>query len=173
MALTETESIARIEVLPETHVIQVQRARRVIRDGAEVVSSSYHRSAYTLTEDLTHEDPLVQAIAQTVRTGVAGTPPPAPPSRVIPTRTFLRFFTVDEEAVFDAAAEADPRARVLMRRLLAGESVNLDHPEVPVGLQMLREFVLSQPLESPARVWANAEVADLRIARILSGQPPA
>jgi hypothetical protein len=61
MALTKETVIDKIEVL-ESGVIQVRSAIRVLEDGA-VLSSSYHRHVLQPGDNLTNEDPKVQAIA--------------------------------------------------------------------------------------------------------------
>lgn len=61
MALTKEVVIDKIEVL-ESGAIQVRQVTRVLEDG-QVLSSSYHRHVLQRGDDLTNEDPKVQAIA--------------------------------------------------------------------------------------------------------------
>lgn len=61
MALTKETVIDKIEVL-ETGAIQVRQATRILEDG-NLLSQSYHRHALQPGDDLTNEDPKVQAIA--------------------------------------------------------------------------------------------------------------
>lgn len=61
MALTKEVVIDKIEVL-ETGAIQVRQATRVLEDG-NVLSTSYHRHVLQKGDDLTNQDPKVQAIA--------------------------------------------------------------------------------------------------------------
>jgi len=61
VALTKEVVIDKIEVL-ESGAIQVRQVTRVLEDG-QVLSSSYHRHVLQRGDDLTNEDPKVQAIA--------------------------------------------------------------------------------------------------------------
>ena len=61
MALTKETVVDKIEVL-ESNAIQVRSCIRVLEDG-EVLSSAYHRHVLQPGDDLSSEDPKVQAIA--------------------------------------------------------------------------------------------------------------
>lgn len=61
MSLVKEVVIDKIEVL-ESGAIQVRQVTRVLEDG-QVLSSSYHRHVLQRGDDLTNEDPKVQAIA--------------------------------------------------------------------------------------------------------------
>jgi hypothetical protein len=61
MALTKETVVDKIEVL-ESGAIQVRAAVRVLEDG-QVLSQSYHRHVLQPGDDLSGEDPKVQAIA--------------------------------------------------------------------------------------------------------------
>ena len=64
--LTEETVIDKIEVLPELNIIQVRRATRVLRNN-ETIATTLHRTTYTIEADVSHEDPLVQALMQVIR----------------------------------------------------------------------------------------------------------
>lgn len=66
MALTEIIKVDQIELV-ENNIIQVRTATIIERDGTEI-SRSYHRHVLTPGEDVTNEDPKVQAIANAVWT---------------------------------------------------------------------------------------------------------
>jgi hypothetical protein len=61
MSLVKEVVIDKIEVL-ESGAIQVRQVTRVLEDG-NLLSSSYHRHVLQRGDDLTNEDPKVQAIA--------------------------------------------------------------------------------------------------------------
>jgi hypothetical protein len=61
MALTKEVVIDKVEVL-ESGAIQVRQATRILEDG-NPLSQSYHRHVLQPGDDLTNEDPKVQAIA--------------------------------------------------------------------------------------------------------------
>ena len=66
MALTETTKVDLIEVT-ENSYIQVRTATVIERDGVEI-SRTYHRNAIPPGEDVSNEDPKVQAIANAIWT---------------------------------------------------------------------------------------------------------
>lgn len=66
MALTEIIKVDQIELV-ENNIIQVRTATIIERDGTEI-SRSYHRHVLIPGEDVTNEDPKVQAIANAVWT---------------------------------------------------------------------------------------------------------
>ena len=66
MALTETIKVDQIELV-ETNHIQVRTATIIARDGVEI-SRSNHRHVLAPGDDVTSEDPKVQAIANAVWT---------------------------------------------------------------------------------------------------------
>jgi hypothetical protein len=66
MALTEITKVDQIELV-ETNHIQVRTTTIIERDGIEI-SRSYHRHVLTPGDDVTNEDPKVQAIANAVWT---------------------------------------------------------------------------------------------------------
>ena len=66
MALTEITKVDQIEVV-ETNHIQVRTATIIERDGVEI-SRSNHRHVLAPGDDVTSEDPKVQAIANVVWT---------------------------------------------------------------------------------------------------------
>jgi hypothetical protein len=66
MTITETIKVDQIELL-ETNHIQVRTATIIERDGTEI-SRSYHRHVVAPGDDVTNEDPKVQAIANAVWT---------------------------------------------------------------------------------------------------------
>jgi len=66
MALTETTKVDQVELV-ETNHIQVRTATIIERDGEEI-SRSYHRHILSPGDDVTNEDPKVQAIANAVWT---------------------------------------------------------------------------------------------------------
>jgi len=66
MALTETTLIDRIEIV-ETNSIQVRTATIIKRDDTEI-SRTFHRHVKHPGEDITNEDPKVQAIANAIWT---------------------------------------------------------------------------------------------------------
>ena len=66
MALTEITKVDQIELV-ETNHIQVRTATIIERDSVEI-SRSYHRHVVAPGDDVTNEDPKVQAIANAVWT---------------------------------------------------------------------------------------------------------
>mgnify|MGYP000246505226 CR=1 FL=1 len=66
MALTETTKIDQIEVL-ENGTIQIRIATIIQRDDVEI-AKTYHRHAVAPGEDISNEDPKVQAIANAIWT---------------------------------------------------------------------------------------------------------
>jgi hypothetical protein len=66
MALSETTKVDQIELV-ETNHIQVRTATIIERDGQEI-SRSYHRHILAPGDDISSEDPKVQAIANAVWT---------------------------------------------------------------------------------------------------------
>ena len=66
MALTETTKVDKIELI-ENNSIQIRTATIIERDGIEI-SRSFHRHAKHPGEDVSTEDPKVQAIANAIWT---------------------------------------------------------------------------------------------------------
>jgi hypothetical protein len=66
MALTETTKVDKIEII-ENGSIQIRTATIIERDGTEI-SRSFHRHIKHPGEDVTNEDPKVQAIANAIWT---------------------------------------------------------------------------------------------------------
>jgi hypothetical protein len=66
MALTETTIIDKVELV-ENNSIQVRTATIIERDGTEI-SRSFHRHVVSPGDDVTNEDPKVQAIANAIWT---------------------------------------------------------------------------------------------------------
>jgi len=66
MALEKQVAIDKIEVL-ENGCIQVREITRIVEDGKEL-SASYHRWALVPTDDVSTQDPKVQAVANAVWT---------------------------------------------------------------------------------------------------------
>ena len=66
MALTETTKVDQIE-LTETNTIQVRTATIIERDGIEI-SRTFHRHVVVPGDDVSTEDPKVQAIANAIWT---------------------------------------------------------------------------------------------------------
>jgi hypothetical protein len=66
MALTEKTIIDKVE-LTEVNIIQVRIATIIERDGVEI-SRTFHRHAIAPGEDISNEDPKVQAIANAIWT---------------------------------------------------------------------------------------------------------
>ena len=66
MALIEKIIIDKIEVV-ETNSIQVRTATIIEKDGVEI-ARTYHRHVKHPGEDITNEDPKVQAIANAIWT---------------------------------------------------------------------------------------------------------
>jgi hypothetical protein len=66
MSLTEKKIVDKIEVV-ETNSIQVRTATIIERDGVEL-TRTFHRHVVTPGDDVTNEDPKVQAIAKAIWT---------------------------------------------------------------------------------------------------------
>jgi hypothetical protein len=66
MALIEKTIVDKVE-LTEVNTIQVRTATIIERDGTEI-SRTFHRYVVSPGEDITNEDPKVQAIANAVWT---------------------------------------------------------------------------------------------------------
>jgi hypothetical protein len=66
MALTEITKVDQIELV-ETNHIQIRTATIIERDGTEI-SRTFHRHVLTPGDDVTNENPKVQAIANAVWT---------------------------------------------------------------------------------------------------------
>lgn len=61
--LTEETVIDRIDVDALRGSVLVRRATFVLRDGVRQPNPTYHRNGYDPGQDVSHEDPRVQAIA--------------------------------------------------------------------------------------------------------------
>ena len=66
MALTETIIIDKIELV-ENNSIQVRTATIIEKDGVEI-AKTYHRHVVSPGDDVSNEDPRVQAIANAIWT---------------------------------------------------------------------------------------------------------
>jgi hypothetical protein len=66
MALTETTKVDQIEVVGD-YTIQVRTTTIIERDGTEI-SRTFHRHVVSPGNDVTNEDPKVQAIANALFT---------------------------------------------------------------------------------------------------------
>jgi hypothetical protein len=66
MALIEKTIVDKVE-LTEVNTIQVRTATIIERDGTEI-SRSFHRHVVSPGDDVTNEDPKVQAIANAIWT---------------------------------------------------------------------------------------------------------
>jgi hypothetical protein len=66
MALTETVKVDLIEVT-EVNTVQVRTATVIAKDGVEL-TRTYHRHVVSPGEDISNEDPKVQAIANAIWT---------------------------------------------------------------------------------------------------------
>ena len=66
MALTEITKVDQIEVT-ENNSIQVRTATIIEKDGTEI-AKTYHRHVVSPGNDVTNEDPRVQAIANAIWT---------------------------------------------------------------------------------------------------------
>jgi hypothetical protein len=66
MALTETTKVDQIELV-ENNSIQIRTATVIEKDNVEI-SRSFHRHVKHPGEDITNEDPKVQAIANAIWT---------------------------------------------------------------------------------------------------------
>lgn len=62
MSLSKEVVIDKIEVV-ENGIVQVRQVTRIMEDGQQL-SSSYHRWTLTPGQDVSDQDPRVQAIAQ-------------------------------------------------------------------------------------------------------------
>ena len=67
MALTERCENDKIEIVGQYKAVQVRCATIIERDGVEV-SRTYHRHVLAPGDDITNEDPKVQAVANAVWT---------------------------------------------------------------------------------------------------------
>lgn len=47
MALIEQRILKQVTMLPQSNTINVQWANQIVRDGSEIVSETYERSAYS------------------------------------------------------------------------------------------------------------------------------
>jgi hypothetical protein len=59
--LTEEIFIDRIELNPETGLVQIRQVTRIKRDG-EVVASSYHRTSIERDANIDDQEPAVQSV---------------------------------------------------------------------------------------------------------------
>ena len=66
MALTETTKVDLIQLI-ENNSIQVRTATIIEKDGTEI-AKTYHRHVMSPGDDVTNEDPRVQAIANAIWT---------------------------------------------------------------------------------------------------------
>ena len=66
MALIEKTLVDKVELV-ENNSIQVRTATTIERDGTEI-AKTYHRHVVSPGEDITNEDPKVQAIANAIWT---------------------------------------------------------------------------------------------------------
>ena len=66
MALTEITKVDQIEVVGD-YTIQVRTVTIIEKDGVEI-SKSFHRHIVSTGDDVTNEDPKVQAIANAIWT---------------------------------------------------------------------------------------------------------
>ena len=66
MALIEKQIVDKVELVQSNH-IQVRTANIIERDGVEV-TRTFHRHVLSPGDDVTNEDPKVQAIANAVWT---------------------------------------------------------------------------------------------------------
>lgn len=68
MSLIEQQAIDKIEVVGvEFPMVQVRRADIILKDGVEI-ARSYHRHVLAPGDDVSHEDPKVQAVCAAVWT---------------------------------------------------------------------------------------------------------
>lgn len=68
MALIEKQIIDKIEVVGDVYpFVQVRRADVIEKDGAEI-ARSFHRHTLAPGDDVSHEDPKVQAVCAAVWT---------------------------------------------------------------------------------------------------------
>ncbi len=61
--LTETKEIDKIEII--NNIIQV-REIIIIKKNEEIIASSFHRTSYTVNDDISSADAKVQAIAKAI-----------------------------------------------------------------------------------------------------------
>ena len=66
MALTETTKVDKIEII-ENNSIQIRTATIIEKDGLEL-TRTFHRHAKHPGEDVSNEDPKVQAVANAIWT---------------------------------------------------------------------------------------------------------
>jgi len=66
MALSESTVIGHIGILPDGQ-LQIRQDTVITRDGVEV-SRAYHRHVISPGEDVSGEDPRVQAVAKAIHT---------------------------------------------------------------------------------------------------------
>lgn len=160
MALTEQTVIDKIEVT-EGDFIQVRRATRIIRDGADIVSTSYARVTYAPGADVSQEDAKVRAIAQAAWTGVAPiTPILSTPQQVVSPVEFARLFTPNERIAIRTAAAANSMLADFYALLQLANVVHLTDPDVIAGLTAMT-------LTNPPLLTVDRKNA------ILAGQAPA
>ncbi len=70
MALERVTVVDYIGVVVETGGIEVRRSQWLVEDGQRVQRlEGYVRAAYAPDQDLSHEEPIVQALAAVVRSG--------------------------------------------------------------------------------------------------------
>lgn len=62
MALTETKEIDKIEVVGNG-IVQVREVNRILKDGAEI-ARNFHRWTLAPAQDVSDQEPRVQAICQ-------------------------------------------------------------------------------------------------------------
>jgi urease accessory protein UreE len=68
MALIEKQITDKIEVVGDVHpMVQVRRADVIEKDGVEI-ARSFHRHVLAPGDDISHEDPKVQAVCAAVWT---------------------------------------------------------------------------------------------------------
>jgi hypothetical protein len=66
MALTEKTLVDKVEIVIN-NIIQVRTATTVERDGTEI-AKTYHRHSLSPGDDVSNEDPKIQAIANAIWT---------------------------------------------------------------------------------------------------------
>lgn len=64
MALEKITEVDKIEIVGDNNV-QVRTATKIVEDG-NVISTSYHRHVLTQGDDVSNEDPKVQAVCTAV-----------------------------------------------------------------------------------------------------------
>lgn len=67
MALEKVSQIGNVGVLPSGH-IEVRMDNKIMEDGVEVAKLQPHRHVLNPGDDLTNQDPVVQAVATAVWT---------------------------------------------------------------------------------------------------------